>query len=120
MARRRKRSPIQFAAEFGMASMHTGVTLWYRLPMFAASFASSGKAQPEIGRMVSEKAAAMVEGVFDAQIEAMRIVGKAATGRLQISDLAEAPSNIAAAGFRPAFRRVKANSRRLHRQNTRD
>ena len=116
MARKRKRTPVQLATEFGMAGLHTGVTLWYRLPMFAAGLASSGKNQPEMGRMVSEKTAALIEGAFDAQIEAIRIAGDAATGRLQFADLAGAPASIAAAGLRPAFRRVKANSRRLHRQ----
>ena len=120
MARQRKRTSIQLAAEFGLAGLHTGVTLWYRLPMFAACLASSGKTQPEMGRMISEKAAAMIEGAFDAQIETMRIAGAAATGRLPFADLAGAAANIAAAGLRPAFRRVKANSRRLQRQSVRD
>ena len=120
MAKQRKRTPVQLAAEFGLAGLHTGVTLWYRLPMFAACLASSGRTQPEMGRMISEKTAAMIEGVFDAQIETMRIAGAAATGRLEFADLAGAPAHIAAAGLRPAFRRVKANSRRLQRRNIQD
>src|SRR5687767_9461933 len=109
MPRQRKRTSTQLGAEFGLIGMHTFMTLWYRLPMFAASYASQRKSQPEFNRMVSEKAAAMFDGVWDAHIEAMRIAGQAATGRLTPSDLAGAPAHIAAAGLRPAFRRVKAN-----------
>jgi hypothetical protein len=112
----RKRRSSQLATEFGLAGMHTFMTLWYRLPMFAAP---NGKSHPEFGRMVSEKTAAMVEGAWDAQAEALRIAGAAATGRLAFSDLAGAPAHIAAAGLRPAFRTVKANSKRLHRRGTR-
>jgi len=114
--RRRRHSAAELATGFGLASLHTGITRWYRLPMLAAAFASSGKQQPEMGRMVSEKAAALVEGAFDAQIEVMRLAGAAATGRLQLDDLAGAPTSIAAAAMRPAIRRVRANSRRLHRK----
>jgi hypothetical protein len=119
MSRSRKRKSTKLAAEFGLAGMHTFMTLWYRLPMFAASYGSTGTSQPEFSRMVSEKAAAIVEGAWDAQMEALRIAGQAVTGRLELSDLAGAPADIAAAGLRPAFRRVKANSRRLHRRGTR-
>src|SRR5687767_6198224 len=100
MSRSRKRKKPLFAAEVGLAGMHTFMTLWYRLPMFAA-----GTAPSEVGRMVSEKAAAVFEGVWDAQIEALRIAGEAATGRLRLDDLAGAPADIVAAGLRPAFRR---------------
>jgi len=117
MPRQRRRTSNQIASEFGLAGMHTFMTLWYRLPMFAASFAAAGRSQPEFGRMVSEKAAAMVEGAIDAQVEAMRIAGDVATGQLGFADFAGAPAHIAAAGLRPAFRRVKANSRRLHRRS---
>jgi hypothetical protein len=114
MSRSRDRKTSLFATEVGLAGIHTFMTLWYRLPMFAA-----GTVPSELGRMVSEKAAAAFEGAWDAQIEALRIAGAAATGRLQLSDLAAAPADIAAAGLRPAFRRVKANSKRLHRRSSR-
>ena len=61
MSHSRKRRSTQLAAEFGLAGMHTFMTLWYRLPMFAASYGSTGKSKPEFGRMISEKAAAMVK-----------------------------------------------------------
>ncbi len=114
MSRSRKRNASLLATEVGLAGMHTFMTLWYRLPMFAA-----GTAPSEFGRMMSEKAAATFEGAWDAQVEALRIAGEAATGRLQLADLADAPADIVAAGLRPAFRRVKANSRRLHRRGSR-
>ena len=66
--------------------------------------------------MINEKAAALIEGAIDAQVEAMRIAATAATGRMLPADLAAAPLMIAAAGLRPAFRRVRANSRRLRRR----
>jgi len=114
MTQSRRRKTSLFATEVGLAGMHTFMTLWYRLPMFA-----SGAAPPELGRMVSEKAAAAFEGALDAQAEMLRIAGQAATGKLQFADLAGAPADIAAAGLRPAFRRVKANSKRLHRSHAR-
>ena len=91
--------------------MHAFVTLWYRIPMLA----TAGKPD-SMGRMVGEKTAAWIEGAWDAQVEALRIAGKAATGQLQPAEFAGAPAQIAAAGLRPAFRRVKANSRRLRRR----
>jgi hypothetical protein len=114
MSHSRRRKTSLFATEVGLAGMHTFMTLWYRLPMFA-----SGAAPAELGRMVSEKAAAAFEGAWDAQAEMLRIAGEAATGKLQFADLAGAPADIAAAGLRPAFRRVKANSKRLHRGRAR-
>ena len=119
MPRRRKHTTAGFATELGLAGIHTFATLYYRLPMCAVAVASAGKPHAEFGRMTGEKAAAMFEGVWDAQIEALRLAGDAATGRLRLSDLAEAPSRIAAAGLRPAFRRVKANSKRLHSRGSR-
>ena len=118
MARKRRHSAFGLAANFGLASMHTGITLWYRWPMLAAACAATGEARntPEMARMVSEKTTAMVEGMLDAQKEMFRLAGAAATGRLNLADLAEAPAAITEAGLRPAFRRVKANSRRLSRR----
>jgi len=112
---RRKSNSSRLAAEFGLAGIHTAMTLWYRLPMLAASYGVAS--QPELGRMIGEKTAAAIEGVWDAHVEACRLTGDALTGRLQFNDIAGAAAQIAAAGLRPAFRRVKANSRRLSRQH---
>ena len=107
----RHRRSTRLAAEVNLAGVHAFMTLWYRLPMFAWP----GHSQPEFSRMVSEKAAAAFEGRWDAQVEAIRIAGEAATGRLAFADLAGLPAHVAAASLRPAFRRVRANSRRLRR-----
>jgi hypothetical protein len=112
MAKKPHRGAFNLAAGLGLASLHAGITLWYRLPMLAAR----GGSDPEIARMVSEKTAAMFEGALDAQVEAMRLAGAAVTGKLQLGDIVGAPAAIAEAGLRPAFRRVRANSRRLRRQ----
>jgi hypothetical protein len=112
----KRHSALGLAAGFGVAGLHTAITLWYRFPMLAAAFASNEKPRPELTRMVSEKAAALVEGAFDAQVEMVRLAGAAAAGRLHPIDLANAPAAIASAAMRPAFRRVRANSRRLHRR----
>ena len=69
----------------------------------------------ELTRMISEKTAAVFEGALASQVETMRLAGKAATGRLDPADFAGAPASIAAAGLAPAFRRVRANSKRLSR-----
>ena len=100
------------------ASAHTGVTLWYRLPLFGiASLAPMVERRLEGARMVDEKLAAMVEGVVQANIEAVRLVTAAATGRLDAEEMVAAPAAIAAAGLRPAFRTVRANARRLHHRS---
>ena len=112
---KRRRSALDIFTTFGLAGIHTGVTLWYRMSMMAA--APSPERSAEIERMINEKAAAMFEGGLSAQAEAMRLAGAAITGRLQASDLAIAPVSIAAAGLRPAFRRVRSNSRRLRRRS---
>ena len=70
---------LALSVEFGLAGVHTAMTLWYRLPMFAASYGVAGAGQPEFGRMVSEKAAAAVEGAWDAHVEAMRLTRDAMT-----------------------------------------
>jgi hypothetical protein len=114
---RRRNSSSRLAAEFGLAGFHTAMTLWYRLPMLAGSYGVAGAGQPEFGRMISEKAAAAIEGAWDAHVEVMRLTGDAMTGRMQFHDVAGAAAQIAAAGLRPAFRRVKANSRRLRRRS---
>jgi hypothetical protein len=114
----KKRNAVDLATDMSMAGFHTGITLWYRLPMMAAAFASSGKPDSEMTRMVSEKVAAVFEGAIDAQRETMKFVAAAATGQLKFDDIAGAPVTIAAAGLRPAFRTVKANSRRLHRKHS--
>jgi hypothetical protein len=116
MARTRKGADL--AVDLGMAGFHAGVTLWYRLPMMASAFAANGKPDNEMMRMVSEKIAAVFEGAVNVQVEAMKMAAAAVTGRLTMRDVAAAPATIAAASLRPAFRRVRANSHRLHRKHS--
>lgn len=114
----RRHTSAGLAADFGIAALHTGFTLWHRLPMLAAALALQGKAQDaaEMQRMISEKAAALANGMLDAQREMMRLSAAAMTGRLGFADLPHVSAAITAAGLRPAFRTVKANSRRLRRR----
>jgi hypothetical protein len=118
MTRKHRRSTHDLTLGFGLAGMHTAMTLWYRLPMMAGAFGGTNENHSELARMVSEKSVALLKGALDANLEMMRTAGAAMTGKLDIEGLAGAPAAIAAAGLRPAFRTVRANSRRLHRQNS--
>lgn len=117
MARRRQANPFDLASGFGLASLHAGITLWHRWPMVAAACMQGGSSKdPEMSRMVSEKTTAMMKGVFDAQSEMLRLMTDAATGKLGPGDMAQFGTRIASAGMEPAFRTVRANSRRLSRR----
>ena len=115
---KKQSSTNALALGLGLAGMHAAITLWHRLPMLAvprdARHASPHDA--EIGRMMAEKSAATVEGVFAAQKAMMRLAGAAMTGRVDFTAIPEALATVAVAGLRPAFRTVKANSRRLSRR----
>ena len=114
---KRSRNSFDLAAGLGLASMHAGTTMFYRWPMLAAACAEPGKPNAEMSRMVNEKTAAFIQGAFAAQREAMRLTGAAMTGQLDVTDLTHAAASITDAGLRPAFRTVKANSRRLSRKS---
>jgi len=106
---------LDLALRFSMAGLHTGFTLWHRLPMLAAALTPQGKARHgnELNRMVSEKSAALFDGLRNAQREMVRLTVDAMTGRLAFEDMPHMTASVAAAGMQPAFRTVKANSRRL-------
>ncbi len=70
----------------------------------------------ECSRMVSEKLNAYCEGMFAAHRMAVQLTIEAATGRMPFCDYPNAGVEITTAGLRPAFRTVKANSRRLSRR----
>lgn len=114
---KRRRNIFDFTAGLGLASLHTGVTLYYRLPILAASFTVHGKERHarELNRMVGEKAGAILEGAIDAQREILRLTVTAMRDPLDFSALAQTPVSIADAALRPAFRRVEANSVRLRK-----
>ena len=112
---KRRRNTIDLAAGLGLASLHTGITLFYRLPMLAASFSASGKERHarELNRMAGEKAGAMIEGAFDAQKEILRLAANVMRRPFDLAAMTQNSASIVDAALRPAFRRVKANSRRL-------
>jgi hypothetical protein len=111
---KRRRNGFDLAAGLGLASLHTGITLFYRLPMLAASFGPQAERHArERNRMVVEKTGALVEGAFDAQKELLRHAAKAMRRPLDLMAMTQANTSIVDAALRPAFRRVKANSRRL-------
>ena len=78
---KRRRNGFDLAAGLGLASLHTGITLFYRLPMLAASFSASGKERHarELNRMVGEKTSAMFDGILDANKEFLRLAAERAT-----------------------------------------
>lgn len=118
MARRNNHKT--FAADAALAGAATAMTLWYRLPMLAFhAVAPDANSQREHDRFVPEKMAAMAKGAWDANTEAARLIGDAAMGRLNFSELLMAPFTIAAAGMQPAFRTVRANAKRLGRRGSR-
>jgi hypothetical protein len=112
----RRSSPFHFAIDAAFASVHTAVTLWHRLPMLAfASLAPSPATRKETTRMISEKAAAVVEGSVAAGAELMKAATRAAAGRLSSKQVGDAAVAVTAAAMKPAFRRVRGNAHRLSR-----
>jgi hypothetical protein len=113
----RRSSPFHFAIDSAFAGIHTAVTLWHRLPMLAfASLSPSAKTRKEATRMISEKAAALVEGSVAAGAEVMKAATRAATGRLSSKEAGAAAVAVTAAAMKPAFRRVRGNAHRLSRR----
>jgi hypothetical protein len=115
---KKRSSTNELALGLGFAGIHAAITLWHRWPMLAAP-RDARHASPhdaEIGRMVAEKTTAAVDGFFAAQKAMIRLGGAAMTGRVDVTAIPEAFASIAVAGLRPAFRTVKANSRRLRRR----
>jgi hypothetical protein len=114
---KRRRNTFDLAAGLGLASLHTGITLFYRLPMLAASFSASGKERHarELNRMVGEKASTMFDGVLDANKEFLRIAADTIMRPFDLAATTQNSASIVDAALRPAFRRVKANSRRLRK-----
>jgi hypothetical protein len=120
MSKSAHRTATNFAMDSVMAGASTLMTLSFRLPMFAwTSLVPFAQRQAEMVRMVDEKAAAMVEGAVLANIELVRLAGVAASGRMRPDEVASAAVGLAAAGMRPAYKTVRANARRLHRQSLR-
>jgi hypothetical protein len=87
-----------------------------RMPFF---WSTESARQAELTRMVTEKNAALMEGVVAANFrlgfEMMNVWGKAMTGGLTHHAARRAGERVAAAALAPAAKRVKANRTRLRR-----
>lgn len=91
-----------------LSSLDAVVTISHRLPLLA-----SGNGQDEAVRMVSEKFEAAMHGSLDATLMAGALLGQAATGRLAAHELPEGFLMVGQAALAPAYRKVRANARRL-------
>jgi hypothetical protein len=119
MARKKRHSMFDLAAGMAFAAPHVAVTLACRWPMLLGGRMPSAATRREMARMVLEKAGAAVAGAFDGQKAALRLSADALAGKLKPTDMAAAPAEIAMASLKPAFRRVRSNSKRLGRKRTR-
>ena len=63
--------------------------------------------------MFNEKAAAFFEGVAAAHLKTMDVAMSSLTGQLKFTDFTTLSVQIASAACGPAFRAVRANSKRL-------
>jgi hypothetical protein len=77
-----QQTPFSFAAALGVAALHTGITLWYRLPILMAAGAMRPHDAAELSRMASEKVAAAALGMVEGQKEVVRLCTVAMAGRL--------------------------------------
>ena len=109
---------FDLAVRLGLASFHTGITLWYRLPVLMAAGSTAADVS-ELNRMVSEKLVAASKGFADAQVELFRLATAAVTGKLELSDVTGAGTALADAALSPSLLAVKSNSRRLTRKHRR-
>jgi len=99
--------------DWALSSAYAATTMWHRLSWFGAAAAmTQAERQAETARMAGEKVAAAYEGA-KAGIEAMRTMWGIALGA---KSSAAAPAAIADAAMRPAFRKARANARRLKRR----
>ena len=109
---------FDLAVRLGLSSFHTGITLWYRLPVLMA-LGTPGHDAAELTRMVSEKVAAASKGFADAQVELFRLTTAAVTGKLEFDELTGAGTALADAALGPSLLAVQSNSRRLSRKHRR-
>jgi hypothetical protein len=116
MARAKRHSVFDLAAGMAFAAPHAAITLACRWPMLMSGRMPSAAVRREMARMVLEKAGAAVAGAFDGQKAALRLSADALAGKLKPSDMAVAPATVAVASLKPAFRKVRSNSKRLSRR----
>jgi len=102
----RRHSPFDVNLAAAETIMRRMPTLWWGM------MAPSPAAHAEITRMVIEKQAAFLEGVFALQMEFIRqMMSPVLVARRPL----QAAEHLARAATAPAARRVKANARRLRR-----
>lgn len=100
--------------DWAFSNAAAAATIWHRLSMFGATaLMSETERQAEATRMVAEKMAAAYEGGWKASLAATEAMWGAALGRKPTAATAAA---IADAAVRPAFRKARANARRLNRR----
>jgi hypothetical protein len=116
MARKTHHSMFQLAAGLALAAPHVAITLACRWPMLLCGPAPSAKTRREMTRMVTEKTSAAVAGALDGQKLLLRMGADALAGKLKPADIAATPAALAAASLKPAFSRVRSNSKRLSRR----
>ncbi len=109
-----KRS-LRMAADNAQAGLDAVFTIAARTQgLLTQGYDPSGSKAHESKRMVQEKVAAAVNGVFAAQMAWGSFVLKAAFGDVRtVNDVTDGMADIAEAASGPARRTVRANARRL-------
>jgi hypothetical protein len=85
-----KQNALTLGTKLSLAGLHTGITLWHRLPMVTAPWIRHDNHQTELNLMVHEKIVAVIDGVLSAQTEALRLFRAAATGKLDFVEMPHA------------------------------
>lgn len=119
---------LSFPALFFLAmtsTLETGqasaITIGRRLPMLASlSLWPQPYNLSEAHRMVTEKFAAMAEGVFAASEQATALSMLMMLGKTDAEDIASATMSIAVAALAPAQKYALANAERLSRMEEAD
>jgi hypothetical protein len=110
-----RRNPDTMAFDWALSSACAAATMWHRLSMFGAvGLMSETERQAEAARMVSEKMAAAYVGGWKAGLAATQAMWGAALGK---QPTATTPLAIVDAAVRPAFRKTRANARRLTKRS---
>ena len=109
-----RRTTTAMGFDWALSNAYAATTIWHRLSWFGAAAAmTQAERQAETTRMASEKIAAAYEGGAKAGLEAMRTMWGLALGA---KPSVATPAAIADAAMRPAFRKARANARRLKRR----
>ena len=117
MKRRIRARPVRIGTALGSDLMLAPMVIFMRLPLMAAEAGNAGQWAAETALAVSEKAAAVAEGAFAAQMSMMasaaRFWPEILSGRTPSILTGAAIEQSLNAALRPAGRTVRANFRRL-------